>query len=92
MASNDTRGIGTSRRRMLGTMASTGALLGLGSAAAHAATVGAGAAGSIPEAAEDLFALARLRSYKNLTLLKLGSHWRQRRLGGRGTGPNSYAT
>jgi hypothetical protein len=66
MASNDTRGIGTSRRRMLGTMASTGALLGLGSAAAHAATVGAGAAGSIPEAAEDLFALARLRSYKNL--------------------------
>ncbi|HKN22323.1 MAG TPA: glycoside hydrolase family 172 protein [Terracidiphilus sp.] len=47
-------------------MASAGALLGLGSAAGHAAAVGAGAAEPTPGAAEDLFALARLRNYKNL--------------------------
>src|SRR5208337_3589674 len=66
MSLNSGNGPGTSRRRMLGTMASAGALLGLGSAAGHAAAVGAGAAEPTPGAAEDLFALARLRNYKNL--------------------------
>jgi hypothetical protein len=57
---------GTSRRRMLGTMASVGALLGLGSATGKAETVGAPAAEPTSEAPENLFALARLRSYKNM--------------------------
>jgi len=47
-------------------MASAGALLGIGSAAGHASTVGAGAAEPTPGPGEDLFALARLRSYKNM--------------------------
>lgn len=66
MASNDRVVAGTSRRRILGSMASAGALLGLGSAAGHAATTGAGPAQSSAEAPEELFALARLRSYRNL--------------------------
>ena len=66
MSVNDRRGIGTSRRRMLGTMASAGALLGLGSAAGHATAGGAPIAEPVGQAAEDLFALARLRSYKNM--------------------------
>ena len=63
MASINGRGIATSRRRMLGTMASAGALLGLGNAAGHAAAVDAPIA---EPASDDLFALARLRSYKNM--------------------------
>jgi hypothetical protein len=47
-------------------MASAGALLGLGSAASHAAAAGVAAAEPTAGPAEDLFALARLRSYKNL--------------------------
>ena len=66
MSLNSGGGPGTSRRRMLGTMASAGALLGLGGAASHAATSGTAAAEPTAEAAEDLFALARLRSYKNM--------------------------
>ncbi len=66
MSANDASGIGTSRRRMLGTMASAGALLGLGSATGRAATVGAPAADPASVAPENLFAQARLRNYKNL--------------------------
>jgi hypothetical protein len=51
----------TTRRKLLGSMATTGALLGLGSAAAGAAPRSGMAAGT----ADDLFAMARLRSYKN---------------------------
>jgi hypothetical protein len=57
---------GTSRRKMLGTMASAGALLGLGSVAGGAETVGAPATESTSGAPENLFTPARLRSYKNL--------------------------
>ncbi len=66
MSSSNGNGVGTSRRRMLGTMASAGALLGLGSAAGHAATGGAAIAEPAGLAGEDLFALARLRTYKNM--------------------------
>lgn len=68
MATNDEgkSGMGTSRRRMLGTIASAGALLGLGSATGKAATIGARTAGPTTPAPENLFAQARLRSYKNL--------------------------
>src|SRR5215469_269448 len=48
------------RRKLLGTMASTGALLGLG--AANAPT--AGAADAPADSPENLLAMARLRSYK----------------------------
>ncbi len=66
MPVNDGRAIGTSRRKMLGTMASAGALLGLRSAVGHAATEGAPTAEPASQAPEDLFALARLRSYKSM--------------------------
>ena len=66
MSANDASRIGTSRRKMLGTIASAGALLGLGSATGRAATAGAPAADPASGAPEDLFALARLRNYKNL--------------------------
>jgi len=66
MSLNSGGGPGTSRRRMLGTMASAGALLGLGGAASHAVTAGVASAEPIAGAAEDLFALARLRNYKNM--------------------------
>jgi len=58
------------RRKLLGAIASTTALLGLNAAAAAASTTGkapVAAPPAVPEAAgpEELFALARLRSYKS---------------------------
>jgi len=47
-------------------MASAGALLGIGSATGNAAAMDTGAAESTPRPGENLFALARLRSYKNM--------------------------
>jgi len=61
MPSNDLRATGTTRRKMLGAMASSlpaAALLGVNTPSASAEPG--------PVAPENLFALARLRSYKNL--------------------------
>ncbi len=71
---------GIGRRRMLGLLASGAAVLGLNSAAVAAEPV----AGMPPAregeiAPEQLFAQARLRSYKTRPLLKLGpQRWQQR--------------
>lgn len=56
------------RRRVLGSMLSTGALLGLHAAGSRGESLGAAAPATEPTsgAPEELFALARLRSYKNL--------------------------
>jgi hypothetical protein len=66
MALNRDSAAGTSRRRILGSMASAGALLGLGSATGHATAAGAAITEPALETHEELFALARLRSYKNM--------------------------
>src|SRR5947209_3800605 len=54
------------RRKLLGSMVSAGALMGLGAASAQAETSGATAGADEPtaEASEKLLALARFRNYK----------------------------
>ena len=52
------------RRRLLGTMAAAGALLGLNAANASAATPQAKEAAPSPVVPDALFAMARLRDYK----------------------------
>src|SRR6266700_3772971 len=53
--------ISSSRRKLLGTMGSAGALLGLGAAAPHSANAFAPEPPAVPDGLLDL---ARLRSYK----------------------------